>query len=94
MTIFGGDYGVGYRNVTCENPLLFWGKIVPVEQIFSYQLPTGDESVASEGQALSSIRSRLGVENQHRFRPMPFAFRLIEASILIFQIRKDANSND
>lgn len=94
MIIFGGDYRARCSSVTFENPLVFEGKIIPVEQNFSYQLSTGDESVASEGQTLGSIRSRLSVENQHRVGTMPRTFRSVKVSLLVFHVRIDANGDN
>ena len=77
-----------------KNPKIVGGEIVAEKQIFCRQLSTDDESVASKGQALSSISSCFGVENQHRVRAMPFPLWFIEVVLLIFQIRIDTDGND
>ncbi|MHB8218640.1 MAG: hypothetical protein ACYDDS_21415 [Candidatus Sulfotelmatobacter sp.] len=77
-----------------ENPMVFGWEVITVKQIFFYQLPGDNESIASEGQALGSIRSCLGVEHQHGVGTLPFPFRLVKVSILISQTRKDADGDD
>jgi len=84
VIFFVGDYCAGCCNMAFENPTIFGGKIVTVEQILSQQLSADDESVASKGQALGAIRSRLGVVHQNRVWTMPYPVRLVEVSLLIF----------
>jgi len=59
-----------------------------------HALPGNDESVASKGQTLGSISSRLGIEHEHRVRALPSPLPLVDVSLCIFQIRIDANGND
>ena len=82
-------------DIAFKNPKVLGGEIITVKQTFLRQLPTNDESVASKGQALGSISSRLGVENEHRIRAIPFPLRFVEIGrCLIFQIRIDADGDN
>ena len=81
-------------DIAFKSPKIVGGEVIAEKEIFCRQLSTDDESVASKGQALSSISSCFGVENEHCIRAMPFPLRFIEVVLLIFQIRKDADGND
>jgi hypothetical protein len=84
----------GYRNIAFENPPVLGRQAGTVEQIFFYQLPGGDESVASKGQTLGSIGSRLGIEHEHRVWEIPFPLRPFEVWFVVLQIRIDAKGKN
>ena len=81
MSTFIRYHCSGCCNMAFENPPVLWREIITVEQIFFHQLPSDDESVASEGQALGLIRSRLGIETNIASGRIPFPFRLVEVSV-------------
>ena|SRR5258708_29142628 len=87
-------YWAGGRNMAFENPPIPDRKIVTVKDILFHQLSGNGESVASKGQVLGSISTRLGIKHEHRVWATPFPHRFVEAWCLILHIRIDANGNN